>query len=76
MANPNASGGDANIRLGPSHVSGCPQQNTIDRKRPAIGTRLRASANLPDAGNRLAEQPPATPRTDEKTKTNSSKLIA
>jgi hypothetical protein len=47
--------------LGPSIVSGWPQQNNIDKPTPAIGKALAARASLPDLGSRKEKSPPTAP---------------
>ncbi len=44
----NAIGAVTDIMLGPSHVSGCPQQNLAATPRPTSGIPLRMSA-IPDS---------------------------
>ena len=45
---PNAIGAVTDMMLGPSHVSGCPQQNLKATPRPTSGIPLRMSAMIPD----------------------------
>lgn len=63
MADPNATGEPAQMRLGPSPWSGCPQQKAAIAPTPTTGTKQKMSASLPDARRQPATTPPLTPAT-------------
>ena len=44
---PKATGADAIIRLGPSHINECPQQNPMHSPKPISGKLQRNKATLP-----------------------------
>jgi hypothetical protein len=61
-AYPVQNGGLAKIRLGPSRVRGCPQQNKMVKPMPAPGsTREKASAAQPESGPHRDNSPASPP---------------